>query len=141
MNKATFGSICLVLGLILGILYQCKWDNGSGSNPDMKFSTAQVTQSRPIDPVTVVSSAEEATIQLFERSAPSVVFITTTAQQQDYWSRNIYEIPAGTGSGFIWDENGHVVTNYHVIQNAYKAKRSEERRVGKECRTRESANQ
>src|SRR5687768_4690504 len=122
MNKATFGSICLVLGLILGILYQCKWDNGSGSNPDMKFSTAQVTQSRPIDPVTVVSSAEEATIQLFERSAPSVVFITTTSQQQDYWSRNIYEIPAGTGSGFIWDSKGHVVTNYHVIQNAYRAK-------------------
>ena len=122
MNKATFGSICLVLGLILGILYQCKWDSGTGSNPDIKFTTAQVSQSRPIDPVTVVSSAEEATIQLFERSAPSVVFITTTAQQQDYWSRNIYEIPAGTGSGFIWDNRGHVVTNYHVIQNAFKAK-------------------
>lgn len=122
MNKATFGSICLTFGLILGFCYQCKWDNSPGGNSNVKFTTAQVSRSRPIDPVTVVSSAEEATIQLFERSAPSVVFITTTAQQQDYWSRNIYEIPAGTGSGFIWDDRGHVVTNFHVIQNAYKAK-------------------
>lgn len=122
MNKATFGSICLLIGLLLGFLYQCSWENSPNSNPDVKFTTAQVSQSRPVDPVTVVSSAEDATIQLFERSAPSVVFITTTAQQQDYWSRNIYEIPAGTGSGFIWDNQGHVVTNFHVIQNAYRAK-------------------
>ena len=122
MNKATFGSICLLIGLLLGFLYQCRWENSPNSNPDVKFTSAQVSQSRPIDPVTVVSSTEDATIQLFERSAPSVVYITTTAQQQDYWSRNIYEIPAGTGSGFIWDDQGHVVTNFHVIQNAYRAK-------------------
>jgi protease Do-like 1, chloroplastic len=88
----------------------------------VKFTSAQVSQTRPIDPVTVVNSAEDATIHLFEVSAPSVVYITTTAQQQDYWSRNIYEIPAGTGSGFIWDSKGHIVTNFHVIQNAYRAK-------------------
>lgn len=122
MNKATFGSICLLIGLLLGFLYQCRWENSPNSSSDVKFTTAQVSQSRPADPVTVISSAEDATIQLFERSAPSVVFITTTAQQQDYWSRNIYEIPAGTGSGFIWDDKGHIVTNFHVIQNAYRAK-------------------
>ena len=110
-----------MIGLLLGIFYQCKWDNSPIGKQNVKFTSAQISRSRPIDPVTVISSAEEATIHLFENSAPSVVYITTTAQQQDYWSRNIYEIPAGTGSGFIWDEKGHIVTNFHVIQNAYKA--------------------
>ena len=121
MNKATFGAFCLLMGLIIGIFYQCNWEDSPAKKPGVKFTSAQVTNTRPIDPVTVVSTAEEATIHLFETSAPSVVYITTTTQQQDYWSRNIYEIPAGTGSGFIWDEKGHIVTNYHVIQNAYKA--------------------
>ncbi|HZV44272.1 MAG TPA: trypsin-like peptidase domain-containing protein, partial [Saprospiraceae bacterium] len=77
---------------------------------------------RSVDSVTVISTTEQATIKLFEEAAPSVVYITTTTVQQDYWSRNVYEIPAGTGSGFIWDDKGHIVTNFHVIQNAYKAK-------------------
>jgi len=40
---------------------------------------------------------------------------------QDFWSRDILSVPRGTGSGFIWDESGHVVTNFHVIQNASEA--------------------
>lgn len=64
---------------------------------------------------------EDHTIALFEKAAPSVTFITTTALQRDYWSRNISEIPVGSGSGFIWDTEGHVVTNYHVIKDADKA--------------------
>lgn len=121
MNKATFGAICLFLGLLFGILIQCKWDNDPDNRRDVTFTTAQVVSSRPIDPVTVVSTAEEATIRLFEVSAPSVVYITTTSQQRDYWTRNIYEIPSGTGSGFVWDNRGHIVTNFHVIQNAFRA--------------------
>jgi S1-C subfamily serine protease len=40
----------------------------------------------------------------------------------DFWSRNILSIPRGTGSGFIWDDKGHVVTNYHVIAGASEAR-------------------
>jgi S1-C subfamily serine protease len=130
MNKATIGSICLLLGLILGFFYQCNWNPNPGATPgiqskdvkDVSFTNAQLTTGRPIDPITVISSAEEATIKLFEQSAPSVVFITTTTRQQDSWSRNIYEIPSGSGSGFVWDAQGHIVTNYHVIRDAYHAK-------------------
>ncbi len=122
MNKATFGTICLLMALIMAIFYQCKWDGTGSADKDLNYKTGQVSPTRPIDPVTIISTAEEATIHLFEVSAPSVVYITTTAQQQNYWSRNVYEIPAGTGSGFIWDDKGHIVTNFHVIQNAYKAK-------------------
>ena len=36
----------------------------------------------------------------------------------DYWTRNVFEVPKGTGSGFVWDDQGHVVTNFHVVQDA-----------------------
>ncbi len=64
---------------------------------------------------------EHHTINLFKRAAPSVCFITTTTIRRDYFSRNVMEIPQGSGSGFVWDKNGHIITNHHVIQNASKA--------------------
>jgi S1-C subfamily serine protease len=47
-----------------------------------------------------------------------VVFITTRSLVRDFFTRNVYDVPRGTGSGFIWDDAGHVVTNLHVIRNA-----------------------
>lgn len=76
--------------------------------------------SREIAPVTVVTTQEKATIDLFENSAPSVAFITTKGLQQDRYSNKVYEVPAGTGSGFIWDTLGHIVTNFHVIKEGQK---------------------
>jgi S1-C subfamily serine protease len=75
-------------------------------------------------PVTVrgeLASDEKSTISLFERTRDSVVFISTSAVVQDFWSRNVMSVPRGTGSGFIWDDAGHVVTNYHVIEGASEA--------------------
>lgn len=68
-----------------------------------------------------MSAEERSTINLFERSRDSVVFITTREQVRDFWSRNVLSVPRGTGSGFIWDDAGHVVTNYHVIEGASEA--------------------
>ncbi|MBN2717288.1 MAG: trypsin-like peptidase domain-containing protein [Deltaproteobacteria bacterium] len=68
-----------------------------------------------------LASDEKATIELFENASPSVVFITTKQRVRDFWSRNVFSVPQGTGSGFIWDDHGHVVTNFHVIQNASEA--------------------
>ncbi len=68
--------------------------------------------------VKVISNTEVATIDLFESAAPQVVYINTSKRQRDYWSRNVYEIPSGSGSGFIWDKEGHIITNYHVVQGA-----------------------
>lgn len=76
------------------------------------------THKRGIDPQTVVTTQELATIQLFEESSPSVCFINTSNFTRNYWSRNVEEIPRGTGSGFVWDTDGHIVTNYHVIEGA-----------------------
>ena len=79
------------------------------------------------DPVSALSvpvaRADEAgTISLFEKATPSVAYITTFVGQLDRFSMNIMEVPQGTGSGFVWDQEGHIVTNYHVIRNANNAK-------------------
>lgn len=64
---------------------------------------------------------EKSTIELFENSRDSVVFITTRQRVMDAWTRNIFSVPSGTGSGFIWDDEGHVITNFHVIKGASEA--------------------
>jgi S1-C subfamily serine protease len=46
------------------------------------------------------------------------VFITTEARVMDTWTRNVFNIPRGSGSGFVWDERGHIVTNHHVVAGA-----------------------
>jgi S1-C subfamily serine protease len=76
---------------------------------------------RAITPRGELAPEERTTIELFERSRDSVVFISTKEAVVDLWSRNMMAVPRGTGSGFIWDEAGHIVTNYHVIRGASEA--------------------
>ncbi|MBI4792978.1 MAG: trypsin-like peptidase domain-containing protein [Deltaproteobacteria bacterium] len=61
---------------------------------------------------------ERNTIELFQATSPAVVYITSIELRRNLFSLNIYEIPKGTGSGFIWDREGRIVTNYHVIEDA-----------------------
>jgi S1-C subfamily serine protease len=72
---------------------------------------------RPIAPAGDLAADEKATISLFKQSSRSVVHITTAALARDL-AMNVMEIPQGTGSGFLWDEKGHIVTNFHVARNA-----------------------
>jgi S1-C subfamily serine protease len=69
-----------------------------------------------------LASDEEATINLFEKSRGSVVYITTQSRVIDPWTRNIFNIPRGTGSGFVWDDDGNIVTNFHVVAGATGAR-------------------
>ena len=86
--------------------------SGSAPRPDL-------TQKNRGDPLL---QEERRTIEVFDRSAPSVVHITTSSIVQRQFSLDLSEIPLGTGSGFVWDRDGHVVTNFHVVQNAQRAK-------------------
>lgn len=63
---------------------------------------------------------EENNIDVFKSASPSVVYITNSrmVRRQSFFNLNPQEIPQGSGSGFIWDDRGYVVTNFHVIQNA-----------------------
>ena len=65
---------------------------------------------------------EQAVIELFKRASPSVVNITSLGVQRDLFSMNVQQVPRGSGSGFVWDDKGHIVTNFHVIQNANGAR-------------------
>jgi len=72
----------------------------------------------PVTPRGNLAEDEQATIKLFATASPAVVHITTHALQRDFFSLNVMEIPQGTGTGFVWDEKGHIVTNMHVIEDA-----------------------
>ncbi|KAJ6751633.1 hypothetical protein OIU85_002099 [Salix viminalis] len=65
-----------------------------------------------------LQSDELATVRLFQENTPSVVYITNLAVRQDAFTLDVLEVPQGSGSGFVWDREGHVVTNYHVIRGA-----------------------
>lgn len=84
------------------------------------FSPRQATE-RTVTPRGDLAADERSTIELFEKSRDSVVYISTAQLVRDVWTRNVFSVPRGTGSGFIWDDAGHVVTNFHVIQGASQA--------------------
>ncbi|NLZ18185.1 MAG: trypsin-like serine protease [Desulfobulbaceae bacterium] len=65
-----------------------------------------------------LAADEQNTIEIFRKSAPSVVYITSIELRRNFFNLNAYEIPSGTGSGFVWDKDGRIVTNYHVISDA-----------------------
>lgn len=65
------------------------------------------------------STNDEANnIEVFKRTSPSVVNITNARLVRSFYSLNPQQVPQGSGTGFIWDEAGHIVTNYHVVQQA-----------------------
>lgn len=76
---------------------------------------------RAVTPRGDLAGDEQTIIEIFRRVSPSVVFITTAGWRIDPWSRNVQQVPQGAGSGFVWDHHGHIVTNYHVIQDAASA--------------------
>lgn len=60
---------------------------------------------------------ERNTIGVFRAAAPSTVFVTQTRVVVDFFE-GAQEVPAGSGSGFVWDDAGHIVTNFHVVDGA-----------------------
>jgi S1-C subfamily serine protease len=78
--------------------------------------------SRPITPRGPLAADELANIEVFKRLSPSVVHITTLEVARDFFSRSVQQVPRGTGTGFVWDNQGHVVTNFHVIQGGDAAR-------------------
>ena len=76
---------------------------------------------RAITPRGPLAADELANIEAFRRLSPSVVHITTLEVGRDLFSRSLQQVPRGTGTGFVWDNQGHIVTNFHVIQGGNAA--------------------
>ena len=99
----------LVLAAVVGWLLYQTWQ------PTLHDPEAV---SRPVTARGDLAGDEQNTIDIFRSAAPSVVYITSIAVRRNLFSLNVYEIPQGTGSGFIWDRQGRIVTNFHVISDA-----------------------
>jgi S1-C subfamily serine protease len=104
-----------LLCVLVGAFYlagSVSW--GTGAPPS--------AQPRGITPRGDLGAAEQATINQFKAAAPSVVHVTNVAVCQDPFSLYTREIPRGTGTGFIWDTDGFIVTNYHVVDGASRVR-------------------
>lgn len=121
--KIIFGASLLLGGFFLGVSWK------TNDSTIITSESPQIIEKEGIKQETIEEVAERkglnkselATIKLFEQATPSVAFITTSNVRRNYWSQNITEIPRGTGSGFVWDLEGHIITNFHVIQGADRA--------------------
>ena len=105
----------IFLGVTLGFLGGLGWPllAQRGTQPPRPDA-----HPRPVTPRGELSSTEKQNIRIFQKASPSVAYITTLVDKEDFFSFDVRRARQGTGSGFVWDDLGHIVTNYHVIQGA-----------------------
>nr|WP_238946779.1 trypsin-like peptidase domain-containing protein [Seongchinamella unica] len=72
------------------------------------------------DYLSFATEDEKNSTEIFSRASPSVVYVTNTALRRNLFSLNVQEIPRGSGTGFVWNERGLIVTNFHVIAGAHR---------------------
>jgi S1-C subfamily serine protease len=107
--------VAAVIVVISGLFLYRAWNRwrDTGLNPD--------EQPRAVTPRGELADWEKTNIKIYKDNRPSVVHITTLSVRSDAFNLNVQEVPEGTGSGFVWDKNGRIVTNYHVIRGASAA--------------------
>jgi S1-C subfamily serine protease len=114
------GPLILVLLICAGLFFGAQWlrPGWFQHNPALDPNAS----ARPIAPRGDLAEDEKTTIEIYNKVKPSVVHITTLANVENRFTLDVQQVPQGTGSGFIWDKQGHVVTNFHVIQGAAAAR-------------------
>ena len=125
MNRSSFSALvgATFVGVALSLsVGACR--GGPTPTPDAAKAptVAQPGQSASASPIVPLSPGariedERNTIGVFKEAAASTVFVTQTRTVTDFLGAE-QEVPAGSGSGFVWDDQGHVVTNFHVVQGA-----------------------
>src|SRR5438034_2799319 len=112
-RRSAWVYVCAVLAMaaIATVLLRDSWVRSASLNDPRAAPRAVAARGE-------LSADEKSTITLFRQASPSVVNITAIGVEQDLFSLNVIQIPKGTGSGVVWDTNGNVITNFHVIQNA-----------------------
>jgi len=85
----------------------------------LALTLAPFTAYSATDYLSFKTEDEANNIEIFKAASPSVVFVTNSAlYRANRFSLNVQEVPQGSGTGFVWDKSGLIVTNFHVIQNA-----------------------
>ena len=72
------------------------------------------------DYLSFATEDEANSTEIFSKASPAVVFVTNKALRRNLFNLNIQEIPRGSGTGFVWNTSGLVVTNFHVIAGAHR---------------------
>jgi len=116
--SATTRWLAILLLVVAGALVYTVVRDRTRSEPD---AAATVPEPRAITPRGDLAGEEQSNIQLFQQVSPSVVHVTSVDVRRSRLTLSEHEIPQGAGSGFVWDSDGHVVTNYHVIQSGSQA--------------------
>ncbi len=104
--------LALLLLIVAGALVYTVIQQRRQPEHYMSFEPRPVAQ-RPDDKL---GADEQSTIDVFSKFSRSVVHITSLQTRRDRMTLDVAEIPQGTGSGFVWDQDGHIVTNFHVVQ-------------------------
>ncbi|PYE82258.1 S1C family serine protease [Pseudoroseicyclus aestuarii] len=113
-------SLVFVIGLALGVALSAGIGLGLALAPETAAPRAPSALPLPAAEAPL-ALPEERTIAVFRAAREGVVAITTSAQVRDPFSRRVGERPLGSGSGFLWNADGYVVTNNHVIAGASRA--------------------
>jgi S1-C subfamily serine protease len=113
MNRTSALLLSIVLGLVFGAFVL---PHLGGIVRRAHASPAESPEVAP-EILADLQPDERRTIEIFRGAAPSVVFITTSERVVNFWDRRPMEQKRGEGTGFLWDGNGHVVTNYHVVMS------------------------
>ena len=104
--------LALLLLIVAGALVYTVIQQRRQPEHYVSFEPRPVAQ-RPDDKL---GADEQSTIDVFSKFSRSVVHITSLQTRRDRMTLDLAEIPQGTGSGFVWDQDGHIVTNFHVVQ-------------------------
>jgi S1-C subfamily serine protease len=117
--------LALFLVPALLVLAACRRDDGEPSRqaldapPSTGLPPAVALPPPPrADEAKFRTEDERNTTTIFRAAAPSTVFVTQLRVVIDEFQGTAAEVPAGSGSGFAWDDAGTIVTNFHVVQGA-----------------------
>ncbi len=110
-TAAANGWLVIVLTLLVGVLLVKSVLDSFRMRPDYS--------ARTVTPRGDLAQDEKSTIEVFEKAAPSVVYVRTKGYQQSF-DGSVAAREFESGTGFVWDETGHIITNLHVVRNSLR---------------------
>ncbi|MCP9469604.1 MAG: trypsin-like peptidase domain-containing protein [Nitrospira sp.] len=107
-----------IVAFVLAALAVIFSERDGGIHPALDGDAKPEIHSKDATVLPGLGNNELTTISVFERTSRSVVFIVNRAVRRDLFFFNPVDVPKGSGSGIVWDESGHIVTNFHVVYGA-----------------------
>ena len=120
-GAASFWLILVIL-IVAGVIWLEPWKQATSPPATSSPGSGSAPAPRQVEARGSLAEDEQNNISVFKAVSPSVVHITTVELARNFLSLDVMQIPRGTGSGFIWDDRGNIVTNFHVIQGASAAR-------------------